>query len=117
DLTACRTAGVKMLPRFCYSTAGTTSPPINDAPAVGIVSGHQASIAAVLNANKDVIAAVQCGLIGMWGEWYYTDLYGNAGTVTDAQWTDRMTVLNNWLSRLDSSIPVLVRYAGIKIKR
>lgn len=115
DLTACATAGVKMIPRFTYSTAGNiSSPPYDDDAPVARVLGHIAQLAPVLNAHAEVIDSIEAGFIGMWGEWYYTDNFGDLGTLTTQNWIDRIAVLNALYDQLDPSIFILVRYPGIK---
>lgn len=113
DFDAIRTAGCKAVVRFAYSTSGDMVAPYGDAPTIGRLAGHIRQLRATLNAAADVILAVEAGFIGMWGEWYYTDSYGDQGALTEAQWVDRKTVLAELLAT-DARIPVLVRYPGIK---
>ncbi len=77
QLTTVRAAGLKMILRFAY----TTSTAGDDAP-LARVQSHLDQLAPYLSSNKDVIAVMQAGFIGAWGEWYYTQNFGNAGTVT-----------------------------------
>lgn len=116
DFAAARTAGVKLLIRFTYSTSGKMTPPYGDAPIAQWVFDQQFGLYATLNANADVIYALEAGMIGMWGEWYYTDNFGDLGVVNAAQWTSRSSIIYNWLDLLDPRIFVLLRYPGIKIK-
>ncbi len=112
DLAACRAAGVKMILRFTYSTSGNMTPPYNVDPPVARVIGHIQQLAPTLNAYADIIDALQAGFIGMWGEWYYTDNFGDLGVVTIQQWSDRKAVVDTLLNELDSRIFVLIRYIG-----
>ena len=59
-----RHAGIKLVVRFTYDDVGGA-----DAPKARIL-GHLDQLAPVLADNADVIAAVQAGLIGKWGEWH-----------------------------------------------
>ncbi len=59
-----RAAGIKLVVRFTYDNSGG-----GDASKARIL-GHLGQLAPVLSANADVIATVQAGLIGAWGEWH-----------------------------------------------
>lgn len=67
DFVTARNAGVKLIIRFAYSE----QPEEPDAP-LDIVLQHMDQMKAVIHKNADVIATVQAGFIGAWGEWYYT---------------------------------------------
>jgi len=67
DFAVARTAGIKLIPRFAYSQAQDEP----DAP-LNIVLQHLDQLKPVLEKNADVIATLQAGFIGSWGEWYYT---------------------------------------------
>lgn len=66
DLGAVREAGMKMIPRFAYNFGPIGEP---DAPAERIIE-HLNQLAPVLAANQDVLAFVEAGFIGTWGEWH-----------------------------------------------
>jgi hypothetical protein len=80
DFETVRQAGLKMIVRFAYADTphfapGTYWPPIppyGDSTKEWILT-HTEQLSPVLQANSDVIAAMQVGFIGLWGEWYYTD--------------------------------------------
>lgn len=93
DLGALRQAGVKCVLRFAYARPDVWPPtqPYGDAVRQRIV-GHLAQLESVLRANGDVIAVVQTAFIGLWGEWYYTDHFGDQGVVSQQQWADRLAV-------------------------
>jgi hypothetical protein len=114
DLAAIRTAGCRGILRFVYSTSGDMTPPYGADPPLARVLGHIAQIAAVVNVAADVVEAVQAGFIGMWGEWYYTDNFGDVGSPTVQQYADRVSVIGALVSGLDARIPVLLRYPGLK---
>lgn len=65
DMEALRKAGGKAIVRFAYSNSGTEP----DAP-LNVILGHLEQLRPVLNRNKDVIAVLQAGFIGAWGEWH-----------------------------------------------
>ena len=63
DFQVIRAAGMKCIPRFAYShNIGQQDAPLN------IVMGHIAQLKPIIRANADVIAAMQAGFIGAWGE-------------------------------------------------
>jgi hypothetical protein len=126
DFTIARNAGVKLVVRFTYTVTATAStcsegficPPYGDAPK-NIVLGHIAQLGPILTENADVIACVQMGFIGTWGEQYYTDYFGDAssnsqGKLFDNNWQDRIDVLKALLDATPKSVMIQVRYPQIK---
>jgi len=124
DFAAARTAGVKVIPRFAYTDnvdgstcASFICPPYGDAPKAQVLA-HIAQLAPILEANKDVIAVVQMGFIGTWGENYYTDYFGDASyapfILTDTNWSDRGEVLQALLDAVPDERMVQVRYPQLK---
>lgn len=124
DFAAAREAGVKLIVRFAYTddpAAGGCQfcPPYGDAPKA-IVLQHIAQLKPLLQANADVIATVQMGFIGIWGEGYYTDYFGDASQppygLTAQNWNDRKAVVDALLDALPESRCVQVRYPQMKQK-
>lgn len=75
DFVTARNGGVKLIVRFAYSS-NENEP---DAP-LSIIKQHLDQLKPILQNNADVIYTVQAGLIGAWGEWYYTtNNLNNAG--------------------------------------
>jgi hypothetical protein len=111
DFATARSSGVKLVLRFAYTADGSG----NDA-ALAQVLAHIAQLAPVLQANADVIATVQAGLIGAWGEWYYTQHFGNAGNVSAVDYQNRKAVVDALLGALPASRTVLVRTPDFKRK-
>jgi len=68
-----REAGVKCVLRFAYRWNQNTRP---YDPTVEIVQTHISQLTPVLRTGSDVIAVMQAGFIGVWGEWYYTTNFG-----------------------------------------
>jgi hypothetical protein len=66
-----RNSGLKLVLRFTYS--GNTGDP--DAPKASVLQ-HIAQLKPLLQAHGDVLAALQAGFIGAWGEWHGS-LHGN----------------------------------------
>jgi hypothetical protein len=67
DFASLRESGLKSIVRFAY-TNNENKP---DAP-MNIILRHLDQLKPVFETNKDVIACVQAGFIGAWGEWYYS---------------------------------------------
>lgn len=65
DMAVLRKAGLKCMLRFAYSE-GSDDP---DAP-LAVISQHLDQLKPYLEKNKDVIAFMQAGFIGAWGEWH-----------------------------------------------
>ncbi len=127
DADAARQAGVKLIPRFTYTITPQSSncgqsicPPYGDAPKA-IVLQHIAQLKPALQENADVIAVLQMGFIGIWGELYYSDFFGDAsangqGQLLDANWQDRADVLRALLAALPPDRQVQVRVPQLKQK-
>ena len=94
-------------------STSSMSKPYGDAPRDLIVS-HLAQLKPILQANADIIATVQVGFIGAWGEWYYTDYFGDQGSVSASQWDDRRAVVEALLSSLPSTRTVQLRVPSFK---
>ena len=123
DMVAARTAGVKLIPRFVYSITsnagncpeGFICPPYGDT-AKEYMLQHIADLKPVLQNNADVIACVQLGFVGLWGEQYYTDFFGDPssnggqGKLLNANWTDRAEIIAALLDAVPKSRMVQVRY-------
>lgn len=69
DAQACRTAGVKLIPRFAYQWCTGTGE--TDAT-LSITLGHLDQLSAHLSANQDVIAFLEAGMVGNYGEWHHS---------------------------------------------
>jgi hypothetical protein len=68
-----RASGVKLVPRFTYNFPdGLPDPAVDrDAP-LGRVMEHLDQLAPVLRENADVIAFMEAGFVGAWGEWHHS---------------------------------------------
>jgi hypothetical protein len=126
DFAAAREAGVKLIPRFTYTVTATPGdcsesficPPYGDASKATVL-GHIGQLKPIFQDNADVIASVQLGFFGTWGENYYTDYFGDAssnaqGKLLDQNWTDRIAVLQAMLDATPKTIMVQVRYPQFK---
>lgn len=120
DFATARRAGVSVILRFAYAKPpdGVWPPPTpyGDAPVARTVH-HIQQLSPVLRQNADVIATVQKGFIGLWGEGYYTDYFSDPNdpsVVTDADWAKRARVLHALLDALPKSVAVEVRTPYMK---
>jgi len=109
DFAKMRSAGVKCILRFAYSDDVGDS--ALDATKAQILA-HIAQLKPILMANGDVISAVQAGFIGTWGEWYYTDHFGNPPSATD--YTNRKEVVTALLNALPNNRMVQMRTPTLK---
>ncbi|MBL7810514.1 MAG: DUF4832 domain-containing protein [Saprospiraceae bacterium] len=112
DFNLARQAGVKLVVRFAYTHSDV--PPFGDAPK-HIVLQHIEQLKPVLQANADVIAVLNMGFIGAWGEGYYTDHFG-LGALSQQNWIDRIEVLQALLYALPPDRSVTVRVPQTKQK-
>jgi hypothetical protein len=104
-----RAAGLKTVLRFAYtdSDAGDDAAPAQ-------VLRHIAQLRPLLRGNADVITVVQAGFVGAWGEWYYTRNFGNAGTISATDRTNRRAVVDALLEALPATRMVQLRTPGFK---
>jgi hypothetical protein len=101
-LTAARAAGVKVVLRFAYNE-GPYPDSEPDAPLVRVLA-HIEQVAPVLRDNSDVIAVLQAGFIGAWGEWH-TSTNG-----LDRDPAARLAALDALLAAMPADRSVLLRY-------
>jgi hypothetical protein len=69
-----------------------------------------------LKTNSDVIAVLQQGFIGAWGEGYYTDIFYTNGQAKTTNWIDRADMLNALLAALPPERMIQVRTPQMKQK-
>lgn len=97
DFNAIRDAGLKCVLRFAYSdNIGKPDAPLS------IVEQHIDQLKPLFESNKDIIAFVQAGFIGAWGEWH-------ASTNGLATTGNQKIILEKLLSVLPLEIMVQVR--------
>ncbi|NUS00649.1 MAG: DUF4832 domain-containing protein, partial [Kribbellaceae bacterium] len=119
DFNTARAAGVKMIVRFAYALPGAGWPPptpYGDAPVSRVVKQIK-QLTPILRANSDMIAVVQSGFVGLWGEGYYTDYFSNPADpsqVSDQNWADRKAVIDALLQALPKDKMVQVRTPYMK---
>lgn len=111
DFDSVRAAGIKCIVRFAYSASQSAK--VWDATPDKVFT-HIASLRDVLGANSDVIAGVQAGFIGAWGEWYYTKNFAGNGYVPDAtDQLNRITLFESLLNIFPENIVVEGRTPAI----
>ena len=72
DMEVLRSKGMKAIIRFSYTESSN-----GDDAAWSYVKEHIRQYKSHWQANADVIFCFQAGIVGAWGEWYYTQNYGN----------------------------------------
>ena len=102
DMEKLRNAGMKGILRFAY-TDDMNKP---DAP-FAIIEQHLDQLKPLFAENKDVIAFVQAGFIGAWGEWHSSS-NGLATPENERKLVDKL------LSVLPADIMIQVRTPGAK---
>ncbi len=126
DFIAAREAGMKLILRFCYTVTphggacpeNFICPRYGDAPKA-IVLQQIAQLKPLLQYNADVIACMQMGFIGTWGENYYSDYFGDpssngSGRLSDKNWEDKNEVLRALLDALPAGRMIQVRTPQMK---
>jgi hypothetical protein len=111
QMTTVRNAGMKAIVRFAYSDS---SSPTDAKPAM--VNTHLTQLAPMLASNKDVIAVVQAGIIGSWGEWGNTQNYGDSYNMTAQNMADRKSVVDKLLNVVPAERMVQLRMPLFKTK-
>ncbi len=103
QLNTIRSAGLKVVLRFAYTSTN------NQDASLSQIQAHINQLAPIIQSNSDVILVWQAGFIGEWGEWYYTNHFGDTGTITTQQWADRKAVVDAMLAALPSTRMVSLR--------
>ncbi|KAA6339475.1 hypothetical protein EZS27_012579, partial [termite gut metagenome] len=102
DMITLRKSGLKCVLRFAYSSQESEP----DAP-LSIVLQHLDQLKPVFEKNADVIAVLQAGFIGAWGEWYYSSNNLKTSGI-------RATILNKMLDVLPARRMIQVRTPAYK---
>jgi hypothetical protein len=97
DFERLRVAGIKCILRFAYnSDLNDTDAPLN------IIERHLDQLKPLFTDNSDVIAFVQAGFIGSWGEWHNTT--NNLTTLVN-----KKAVVNKLLDAFPKEIKIQLR--------
>lgn len=110
NFDALRKAGLKAVLRFAYSKSSDAK--VYDADQKTLLS-HIAQLKPLFQKNADVIAVMEAGFIGAWGEWYYSTHYGT-GSIPD--YNKRRVVLQALLDALPKERMVSLRTPLFKVK-
>lgn len=113
DFNSIRAQGCKAVVRFAYNQDQTS--PFNE-PTKAQILEHIAQLKPILQQNADVIAVLQHGFIGAWGEGYYTDIFYTGGAATTQDWQDRSEIINALLDALPANRMIQVRVPQHKQK-
>ena len=113
DFNSIRAQGCKAVVRFAYNQ--DQSAPFAE-PTKARILAHIEQLRPLLKQNSDVIAVLQHGFIGAWGEGYYTDIFYTGGQATAQNWMDRAEVLNALLAALPAERMIQVRTPQMKQK-
>jgi Domain of unknown function (DUF4832)/Domain of unknown function (DUF4874) len=106
DFSRAREAGIKMIPRFAYNFGM-----VADASKAQVLA-HLTQLAPTLRKNADVIAFMEAGFVGAWGEWHSSTngLMNSDGSVNEAS----SAILKKELSILPRSRMIAVRTPSYK---
>lgn len=117
DFDKIRNAGLKCIIRFTYSDDDTLAQ--MDATKATMLS-HIQQLRPLFQANADIIAVMQAGFIGAWGEWYSTSQpeFGGWGynqtNLTNTNLNHRKDIITAILNALPPTRMVQVRYPAFK---
>ena len=108
NMNALREGGGKVVLRFSYKySMDAVDKPWNATPEW--IHKHIDQIAPYLQKNSDVILCVQCGFLGSWGEWYYTDSGFKMNPSKDEDFEPRWEVLEHLLRAVPDDRQVALR--------
>ena len=116
DFNVAREAGMKVIVRFAYRGAPPNGweGPYWDAQNLNVILDLD-ELKPTLDAHWDVIAVVQAGFVGLWGEWWYTDHFGPPGhSPSESSLEKRAQIIDKWLSVLPSQRSIQLRTPTIK---
>jgi hypothetical protein len=111
DFNEIRKNGIKVIVRFAYSDDVEPKDKWDTSKSQMLI--HISQLRPILITNVDVIAVVQAGFIGVWGEWYFSNHFGYPfPSKTDYQ--NRKQILEALLEALPKSRMVQIRYPKLK---
>jgi hypothetical protein len=106
DFSRAREAGIKVIPRFAYNFGMFA-----DATQSRVLA-HLTQLAPILRKNADVIAFMEAGFVGAWGEWHSSTngLMNSDGSVNEAS----SAIIKKELSILPRNRTIAVRTPSYK---
>lgn len=115
NMNALREGGAKAVLRFSYKYSMDKSDQPWNATAEWI-HRHIDQITPYLQKHADVIYCVQCGWLGSWGEWYYTDNGFKFNPSRDEDFEPRWEVLEHMLRAVPETRQVALRIPAYKMR-
>lgn len=115
QFSTARNAGMKLIPRFAYNfPQGGTYPYKDPDASLTQVLAHIAQLEPILQKNADVIAFLELGFIGAWGEWH-----SSTNNLVDSEpnaWINDASkaIVSRLLQALPSRRMVAMRYPPYK---
>ena len=108
DMAVLRNKGFKAIIRFSYVDRTYESGGVESAKdaTLAIAKSHIEQYKSHWQANADVIFCFQAGIVGAWGEWYYSDNFGNQQSTIN---TSRRQVLDALLDAVPADRCVQLR--------
>jgi len=109
DLNVCRQSGFKLIPRFTYNFNQNIS---NKNASIDRVLQHIEQLRPIFQQHWDVIAFVESGFIGKWGEWH-----GSSNDLTDFRALNNTShdIIDKLLDVIPSQRHILLRLPQYKI--
>ncbi len=98
SLAALRKNGGSCIIRACYTTDNNTESP--EPATFAMLQKHQEQLASVICKYPDIVAGIECGMAGQWGEMHHGRYVGD---------NNKIQILHKWLTLLPDTIPVGVR--------
>ena len=114
NMNALRNGGGKVVLRFSYKYDESNAAQPWDATPEW-THKHIDQLTPYLQKNSDVILCVQCGLIGVWGEWYYTTNY-TMGPTTDEDYEQRWDIMEHLMRAVPEDRQVALRTPSYKMR-
>jgi hypothetical protein len=113
DFAAIRQAGMKVIPRFAYNFGPVGAPDAS----IERILGHLEQLTPVLRDNHDIIAFMETGFLGAWGEWHAStnNLLGTSEGPRFANENSR-AIVNKLLEVLPPARMIVLRYPRHKME-
>lgn len=115
NMNALREGGAKVVLRFSYKSSFDQKDKPWNATSEWI-HRHIDQIGPYLQKHSDVILCVQCGFLGSWGEWYYTDSGYKMNPTKDEDYEPRWAVLEHLLELVPADRQIALRTPAFKMK-
>lgn len=104
-----RAAGLKVIPRFAYNFPSSGEYPFTEPDAtLERTLAHLDQLAPIIERSSDVIAFVEAGLVGAWGEWH-SSTHGHVEEERGITPAAR-TIIDRWLQILPPERGIALRY-------